>query len=565
MAGLHEPREDSLMQSDDSTCSASTDRTPDVIFLGTDLGTCYSGISYGRFDPQDLAFPRCWIHTATLGGVSGSRVQTRIPVNYYDKHFKGPFLEWFKMSLFRNEDLPDDVLRSSMFAELAILRKRLKVSAVTAMADYLKLLWSDFHGSLDYSPVYVRQMMLEAIHKANILSDKVHLIPKFISDVEAASIALVLDLIKEHNGTTQMPRHGDVVVVCDCGSFTTWHRYSLPHKESTAYKICPRKPIQMEEITRGECILAGGALIDNAFMDILKAKIKKKHPRSIIDNSEEQLGEIAHDYWEKDMKCSFSGDRREWTFEVPYGGGYTNTSLAISFNAFELALIFDPIVDKITSQIKGLFDHDSIRGTGWPHVIIAGGFGRSPYVQTRIKQAVYKQTPSAIFHYPPGDQGCTAVSRGAVLRGLQEFRSPSLDCRETHLYVTSRIIRARYGVALYPKTNIIWLLKEGERSSAIDHHRVSLPLNALSTIIANGSVNNTVWLYCKPGDNLHEKPFCTITWSRVGPRTEHELGFEWDNFRMEVSILREGRKVDGLSIEYHPHAWAIVHCTSLGF
>lgn len=43
--------------------------------------------------------------------------------------------------------------------------------------------------------------MLEAIHKANILSDKVHLIPKFISDVEAASIALVLDLIKEHNGT----------------------------------------------------------------------------------------------------------------------------------------------------------------------------------------------------------------------------------------------------------------------------------------------------------------------------------------------------------------------------
>ncbi|EYB30543.1 hypothetical protein FG05_35170 [Fusarium graminearum] len=199
------------------------------------------------------------------------------------------------------------------------------------------------------------------------------------------------------------------------------------------------------------------------------------------------------------------------------------------------------------------------------HVIIAGGFGRSPYVQTRIKQAVYKQTPSAIFHYPPGDQGCTAVSRGAVLRGLQEFRSPSLDCRETHLYVTSRIIRASYGVALYPKTNIIWLLKEGERSSAIDHHRVSLPLNTLSTIIANGSVNNTVWLYCKPGDNLHEKPFCTITWSRVGPRTEHELGFEWDNFRMEVSILREGRKVDGLSIEYHPHAWAIVHCTSLGF
>lgn len=357
MAGLHELREDYLMQSDDSTCSASTDHTSGTIFVGIDLGACFSGISYGRFDPQDVAFPRCWIHTATLGDVSGSRVQTRIPVNYYDKHFKGPFLEWFKMSLFRKEGLPDNVLRSSKVTELTILHQSLKVSAVTAMVDYLKLLWSDFHGSLDlyvydfeYNliiavpgnwPVYVRRMMLEAIHKANILSDKVHLSPKFISDIEAASIALVLDLSKEHNDTHPILKTGDVVVVCDCGSFTT---------EFTAYKICLIQSLQMDEITRAECIFAGGALIDNAFMNLLKAKIKKKHPRSIIDLSMEELREIAHDHWEKDMKCNFSGDRREWTFEVPYGGGYTNTSMTISFSAFELALIFDPIVDKITNQ-----------------------------------------------------------------------------------------------------------------------------------------------------------------------------------------------------------------------
>ncbi|EKJ72690.1 hypothetical protein FPSE_07090 [Fusarium pseudograminearum CS3096] len=561
MAGLHELREDYLMQSDDSTCSASTDHTSGTIFVGIDLGACFSGISYGRFDPQDVAFPRCWIHTATLGDVSGSRVQTRIPVNYYDKHFKGPFLEWFKMSLFRKEGLPDNVLRSSKVTELTILHQSLKVSAVTAMVDYLKLLWSDFHGSLDlyvydfeYNliiavpgnwPVYVRRMMLEAIHKANILSDKVHLSPKFISDIEAASIALVLDLSKEHNDTHPILKAGDVVVVCDCGSFTT---------EFTAYKICLIQSLQMDEITRAECIFAGGALIDNAFMNLLKAKIKKKHPRSIIDLSMEELREIAHDHWEKDMKCNFSGDRREWTFEVPYGGGYTNTSMTISFSAFELALIFDPIVDKITSQIKGLFDHDSIRGTYQPHVIIAGGFGRSPYVQTRIKQVVYKHNSPVTVHCPPGDQGCTAVSRGAVLRELQGFGSASLNHRKTQLYVTSRIVRASYGVALYPELDTIWLLKEGERLSAVEHHRVSLPPEAISTTDTIDGLSNTVWLFYKSRDNSYKQPFCKIFWPLTGPKTELVVDFEWDSIHMEVSILHEGRKLDGLSTEYCPRA-----------
>ncbi|QPC72106.1 hypothetical protein HYE68_002858 [Fusarium pseudograminearum] len=461
--------EDYLMQSDDSTCSASTDHTSGTIFVGIDLGACFSGISYGRFDPQDVAFPRCWIHTATLGDVSGSRVQTRIPVNYYDKHFKGPFLEWFKMSLFRKEGLPDNVLRSSKVTELTILHQSLKVSAVTAMVDYLKLLWSDFHGSLDlyvydfeYNliiavpgnwPVYVRRMMLEAIHKANILSDKVHLSPKFISDIEAASIALVLDLSKEHNDT-----------------------------EFTAYKICLIQSLQMDEITRAECIFAGEALIDNAFMNLLKAKIKKKHPRSIIDLSMEELREIAHDHWEKDIKCNFSGDRREWTFEVPYGGGYTNTSMTISFSA------------------------------------------------------------------------CTAVSRGAVLRELQGFGSASLNHRKTQLYVTSRIARASYGVALYPELDTIWLLKEGERLSAVEHHRVSLPPEAISTTDTIDGLSNTVWLFYKSRDNSYKQPFCKIFWPLTGPKTELVVDFEWDSIHMEVSILHEGRKLDGLSTEYCPRA-----------
>jgi hypothetical protein len=88
----------------------------------------------------------------------------------------------------------------------------LGVSAVTATAAYLKLLWSNFHGTFGHPifyfeyhlvipvpaswPLYARQMMLEAIRQADILSAKVHLAPKFVADIEAASIALLTDLGK---------------------------------------------------------------------------------------------------------------------------------------------------------------------------------------------------------------------------------------------------------------------------------------------------------------------------------------------------------------------------------
>ncbi|KAL3590941.1 hypothetical protein FPOAC2_13145 [Fusarium poae] len=467
MAESRDAKEDLHMQEDDAL-SDSGFRISGTIVVGIDIGTSASGIAYARFNAGDPTTPRCYIHTANLHGASGSRVDTKILADSHSEHYNSCFLEWFKMSLLRDVDLPSDVHRSSMFTELTNFRKPFGVSAKAATAKYLSLLWSDFQESLKCSvydfeyklvvtvptgwPLYACQTMLEAIHEAGILSDKVTL-ANSIPDIEAASIALISDLSRPRDGMPPILKHDDLVVICDCGGFTT---------ESTAYMISLTQPFNMRQITIGECIFAGGDLIDNAFMTILKAKMEKSCPSFKFGLlTGQRLRDFAHHHWKKDMKCNFRGDRRGWTFDVPdqYGNG---TGQTISFTAFGLALVFDPIVDKIVnlvrSQIEAITKRFGNLRRDELHVIIAGGFGRSPYVQTRIKQAVLELAPSTSIHCPSGDQGCTAVARGAVLQGLRGSMSASLGNLMNSSYVTSRVIHANYGVSLNHGMDVNWLV-----------------------------------------------------------------------------------------------------------
>ncbi|XEU94764.1 hypothetical protein FSHL1_000048 [Fusarium sambucinum] len=419
MAESRDARED-LHMHEANASSASGFSMSGTIVVGIDIGTISSGIAYARFNPEDPTTPRCYIHNATLFRLSGSRVDTKILASVYNEELKDGedcFLRWFKMSLLRDTDLPSDVRNSRMFTELTTLRENLGVSAVTATADYLRLLWSDFRESLNCSvydfsyslvvtvpafwPFYARQMMLEAIHEANLCSREVS-IAASIPDIEAASIALVLDLSTPRDGVSPILCDGDVAIVCECGGFTT---------ESVTYAISSIRPLQMEQVTQGSCTFAGGALIDDTFMQLLEAKLAKSCPSFAYG---EDLPKLIYHHWERDIKSSFCGDRREWTIPVydKYG-----TSQTISFSAFELALVFDPVVDKIVNIVRSQVIKSGMRKA--QHVIITGGFGRSPYVQTRIKQAVLELLPSTTIHCPSDDQGCTAVARGAVLRGLQ--------------------------------------------------------------------------------------------------------------------------------------------------
>ncbi|KAM0231749.1 hypothetical protein ACHAPO_008329 [Fusarium lateritium] len=555
MAESRDAREDLHMQEANAS-SASGFSMSGTIVVGIDIGTISSGIAYARFNPEDPTTPRCYIHNATLFRLSGSRVDTKILASVYNEELKDGedcFLRWFKMSLLRDTDLPSDVRNSRMFTELTTLRENLGVSAVTATADYLRLLWSDFRESLNCSvydfsyslvvtvpafwPFYARQMMLEAIHEANLCSREVS-IAASIPDIEAASIALVLDLSTPRDGVSPILCDGDVAIVCECGGFTT---------ESVTYAISSIRPLQMEQVTQGSCTFAGGALIDDTFMQLLEAKLAKSCPSFAYG---EDLPKLIYHHWERDIKSSFCGDRREWTIPVydKYG-----TSQTISFSAFELALVFDPVVDKIVNIVRSQVIKSGMRKA--QHVIITGGFGRSPYVQTRIKQAVLELLPSTTIHCPSDDQGCTTVARGAVLRGLQGLRLASHDYyAKDSTYVTSHIVDVKYGVALHPGPGIKWLVYEDAALPTIGKTQRLLPLEAISTTTQDSCANNTVRVCSESRDDLQQKPVCTITWPSTGPKTDIMLDFKWDGFHMEISVPHLGHNLDGASIQYDPYA-----------
>ncbi|KAM0416940.1 hypothetical protein ACHAPD_005882 [Fusarium lateritium] len=233
MARLHEWREDLHMQEAQAP-SAPEFRISGTIIVGIDLSASFIG------------FP-CLLGTAAPLGfrIRDSILEIRLRLDVM------PILQTFVASLDQES------------------------------TDYLSLLWSNFRESLRCSmydfeyniaitvpsvwPVYARKKMFQVIRKANILSDNVHLISKFIPDIEAASIALVLDLIKPLDRMQPILRGGNVVMICDCGGFTT---------EAAAYEIRTIRPLGMKQLTQRECILVGGALIDNNFMNLLKTKIE---------------------------------------------------------------------------------------------------------------------------------------------------------------------------------------------------------------------------------------------------------------------------------------------------
>jgi hypothetical protein len=73
----------------------------------------------------------------------------------------------------------------------------------------------------------------------------------------------------------------------------------------------------VEEVVSGKCIFAGGALIDDAFMNLLKAKVQEHCSASTFSNlSEIDFHNFAQACWEEDLKLNYSGDPRKWTFAL---------------------------------------------------------------------------------------------------------------------------------------------------------------------------------------------------------------------------------------------------------
>lgn len=144
-------------------------------------------------------------------------------------------LQWFKLLLLEERDLPEEYRKSSKITQARAMVEANGKTAIGVVADYLKKLWKhsviDMHQSLGIDPdtipihivvtvpaiwkQYAQARMIEAVEKAGILQEGLIAAPtlKLVGEPEAAARA-TLPLFCDR----QDLRPGDVFTICDCGA-----------------------------------------------------------------------------------------------------------------------------------------------------------------------------------------------------------------------------------------------------------------------------------------------------------------------------------------------------------
>ncbi|EWZ95555.1 hypothetical protein FOCG_10556 [Fusarium oxysporum f. sp. radicis-lycopersici 26381] len=106
---------------------------------------------------------------------------------------------------------------------------------------------------------------------------------------------------------------------------------------------------------------------------------------------------------------------------------------------------------------------------------MAGGFGLNLYLQEKMKTMAKRSSPSTNIICFEGDQGWTAVARGAVFHGIQASSQPN----QPIVQVNSRASGEGYGLESSTDISILWLVNPGDELSADGQNRRPVPPQAV--------------------------------------------------------------------------------------
>ncbi|KAF5562597.1 hypothetical protein FPHYL_5581 [Fusarium phyllophilum] len=542
--------------------SSSGSRTRVVVAL--DFGTTFSGISYALLTGNE-AKSFFWKFDRGYSPKTPTRIE-----------FSETPIEWFKLSLLHRDDLPSDVRNSRKFEELTEAREAINVTAVNATARYLGKIWKAFCEKLQYNipdaeiqisvtvpvlwPLYARQAMEEALNRAGILNENVVLAPKFLIEPEAAALAFFSNAHYFETNISKL-KPGDTVMICDCGGGTV---------DTAAYTISSIHPFRVKELRTGQCIFAGACLLDDGFMKLLKEKVEALiSPRAFQALTKKDLHDITFMRWESFIKRRFEDGFPtqkiylpiKWAASrqrrMPIGQGDD-----VTFTHADIASIFDPIVGKITHLIeKEMLEISAKLSKDVSYLVVAGGFGQNTYLRQKVAETVARVSPTTnILDYPKRD-GWNAVSMGAVAKALQA------QAIQQQVLVTSRIVRADWGVRAGHGNSIIRLVKENESLDATRPNRRNVPAEALSAEYHTGRDGFSIRV-CRADQRKNEsqvyRNVCRINWKTVDVglkpdmnadlKAPLEIDFIWDGAEMEFSLFYDGVQQSSVEIE---HYWNI--------
>ncbi|KAH7220657.1 hypothetical protein BKA60DRAFT_680680 [Fusarium oxysporum] len=492
----------------------------------------------------------------------GSKVPTKYPTGIYNgSEYDGRWLGWLKLSLPHMDDLPHDLRVSKKLDILTKEREALDMSAVDSTSTFLGVIWKHAHEEIcdrvkqidEFAQYHVvitvtvpvvwptgaRKKLYQAIQSANILGPNIRLARKFVTETEATGIAL-MPATSVYPGNLQVGKANprtmytferrlnhlsgsgfqvtDTVIICDCGGGTTVRPDLLSSGVYPALRRAGDFP--------GKCIFAGGSLVDEALLDLVKGKAKRECPRPTFKAlTNKDFHEFVESIWDENLKITHSLGMAGTRFRLPVNflGSQAKRqpmahpdSLNMTFTADDINGVFDPIVDQIVNLVK------SERSL---HVFMAK-----------------RSSPSTNIVYFEGDQGWTAVARGAVFHGIQA----NSQSNQPTVQVNSRASGEGYGLESSTDISILWLVNPGDELSVDGQYRRPVPPQAVWHGRHGRSYVN---MYRQEGPNAIPGFASCLSWNAVGELQNLEFNFHWDGTRMHYVLLYRGNQQVPLTIE----------------
>ncbi|KAJ4271774.1 hypothetical protein NW762_000480 [Fusarium torreyae] len=381
----------------------------DLIIIGIDFGTTYSGIAwaYSR-EPDEIELVTSW--DAQLDHCTDvAKAPTQL---FYDKDNATTWgysippakdaLKWFKLLLLEEVDIPVDLSNSVQLREARNLLKKSKKNAIEVVGCYLRKIWNHAIESIHRSvgvellqkskfhvvvtlpaiwPDYAHERMRRAAKISGMLDARPcgKTILVFVSEPEAAALATIKDLSKRST-----IKKGDTMVICDAGGGTV---------DLISYVIKSMNPFVVKECVKGDGDLCGGVFLDEHFIKLIKRKVSAGSWENV---SKAQERKFLNDGWEHKIKPQFSdsNQQRTWLVDLPDSCGEssnrrTKRRKTLELTSSDLVSVFAPVVDKIETLVRRQNQAIQMKyGRSAKYIVLVGGFGRSSYLYNKLQSTM---------------------------------------------------------------------------------------------------------------------------------------------------------------------------------
>ncbi|KAI9768127.1 MAG: hypothetical protein M1839_004184 [Geoglossum umbratile] len=417
----------------------------ELLVIGLDFGTTYSGIAYAFSSMSLESDPTCITDWPGREGQGLGKVPT--VMRYADD---GSFSWGYEIEQTSKEKLegikllldPDQSRQTyalSLLNTTTSLRK-LGKSAIDVAADYIDAIYK--HAIANIEKTYPHEF-IKGVQKEFVLS-----VPAIWSDrarddtLTAAKRSGIhpITLIKEPEAAALYTLNrmkgrgfqvGDAFVICDAGGGTV---------DLISYELTSIAPFKLRELVPGDGGMAGSLILNQKFEEFIENIVGKEQFAKLKPSEAFRRGMQIFD---EQAKKRFKSIEDEFPINFPKARLRDDPTHEIELDYLTLkgdilSQLFEPLVKEIGKLVKGQVkgvEHKRTRenpsdAKNVRAILLVGGFGESMY----LKGSLERDHPKTEVLKAP--DAWIAIVRGAVMSRL--FHAP---------VITSSVATRHYGVA----------------------------------------------------------------------------------------------------------------------